>query len=142
MIQWIRSLIFFILLMLIAVIFIPFMIIYSYCVSERRYYPIVRLWCALSLFLLRITTGVKYRVSGIENIVCLRTKEDWKNPSNLEYIRSGLISLKEIMLRNDFLTVALPPIGCGKGGLLREDVYPVIHEIMGDVLFETFIYDV
>lgn len=74
MIRWIRSLIFFILLMLIAVIFIPFMIIYSYCVSERRYYPIVRLWCALSLFLLRITTGVKYRVNGIENIGLIKDR--------------------------------------------------------------------
>lgn len=74
MIQWIRSLIFFISLMLIALIFIPFMIIFSYCVSERRYYPIVRQWCALSLWLLKVTTGVKFRVNGIEKVALLKER--------------------------------------------------------------------
>lgn len=74
MIQWIRSLIFFISLMLIGLIFIPFMIIFSYCVPERRYYPIVKLWCGLALWLLKVITGVKYRVNGLEKIALLKER--------------------------------------------------------------------
>ena len=74
MIQWIRSLIFFISLMLIGLIFIPFMIIFSYFVSERRYYPIVKRWCALSLWLLKVIVGVKFRVNGIEKIALLKER--------------------------------------------------------------------
>ncbi len=74
MIQWIRSLAFFISLILISIIFIPFMILFSYCVSERRYYPIVKQWCSLALFLLRILTGIKYRINGLENIDLLKDR--------------------------------------------------------------------
>lgn len=74
MIQWIRSFIFFISLIMISIIFIPFMIIFSYCVSERRYYPIVRQWCKLSLFLLRVLAGVKYRITGFENIALIQKR--------------------------------------------------------------------
>lgn len=74
MIQWIRSLIFFIALIMIGIIFIPFMILLSYCITERQYYPIVKLWCSLALFLLRVIAGVKYRVHGIENIARLKER--------------------------------------------------------------------
>lgn len=74
MIQWIRSLIFFLSLMLIGLIFIPFMIIFSYCVSERGYYPIVKKWCSLALWLLKVITGVKFRVNGIERIALLKER--------------------------------------------------------------------
>lgn len=74
MIQWIRSLLYFIALMIIGLIFIPFMIIFSYCVSERRYYPMVRAWCWLALFLLKIIAGVKYKINGLENIQLLKDR--------------------------------------------------------------------
>lgn len=74
MIQWIRSLVFFLSLIVIGIIFIPFMIMFSYCVSERRYYPIVQKWCALSLWLLKVIAGVKFRVHGIEKIALLEER--------------------------------------------------------------------
>ncbi|KZX36932.1 1-acyl-sn-glycerol-3-phosphate acyltransferase [Wohlfahrtiimonas chitiniclastica] len=74
MIQWIRSLLYFITLILIAVIFIPFMILVSYFMPERQYYPLIRAWCGLALTLLRIIAGVKYKVNGLENIALLKDR--------------------------------------------------------------------
>lgn len=78
---------------------------------------------------------------GEKKIVCLRTKEDWKHSSTEEYIRTGLMALKEIMETEGFLSVALPPIGCGKGGLERTVVYPMIEALMPDDNYQTFVYD-
>lgn len=74
MIQWIRSALFFLSMIVISIIFIPFMIIFSYCVSERAYYPIVKKWSGLALFLLRVITGVKYRIHGLEKIQLLKDR--------------------------------------------------------------------
>lgn len=67
-----------------------------------------------------------------ESIVNLATKDDWRKPSQLEWIESGLASLstRSVLLaalfRNPY-TVALPALGCGHGGLKWEQVKPMIE---------------
>lgn len=78
---------------------------------------------------------------GQKKIVCLRTKEHWKHPSNEEYIRSGLLALKEIMDKHGYLSVAIPPIGCGKGGLDRQLVYGIIEEVYKDTDYFSYVYN-
>lgn len=74
MIQWIRSLLFFIALNVVGIIFIPFMILISFFISERHYYLVVRQWCKLIMFLLRIIVGVRYKITGIENLAKLKNR--------------------------------------------------------------------
>lgn len=62
------------------------------------------------------------------------TKNDWKNHSSLKLIEQSCKEL--IKLVNDpwyqITEVALPRPGCGNGGLLWEDVKPILEEYLDD----------
>lgn len=60
-----------------------------------------------------------YTFNGVEGmIINFATKDHWKNPSNFEWIRSGVSQLIEVFYRvPKGTTVALPALGCTNGGL-------------------------
>lgn len=60
-------------------------------------------------------------------IINFPTKRNWRENSRLEYIESGLKSLIEEMRRLGISSVAVPPLGCGLGGLKWVDVRPMIE---------------
>ncbi|PSU68342.1 hypothetical protein C9J20_05195 [Photobacterium phosphoreum] len=62
---------------------------------------------------------------GIE-IINFPTKNHWRNPSEYEYIEDGLIWLSNYLKNKDGLTITLPALGCGHGGLDWERVKPLI----------------
>lgn len=62
---------------------------------------------------------------GIE-IINFPTKDHWRNPSEYEYVESGLIWLSEYLKDRESLTVTLPALGCGHGGLDWEKVKRLI----------------
>ncbi len=64
--------------------------------------------------------------SGIK-ILCFPSKRNWKNPSALEDIEQGLIDIKERYQSLGITSLAMPLIGCGKGGLDPWDVIPLIE---------------
>lgn len=45
------------------------------------------------------------------------TKKHWRGSSKLEFIESGLAALIEEIRSYEIRSVALPPLGCGYGGL-------------------------
>ncbi len=45
------------------------------------------------------------------------TKKHWRNPSKLEWVREGLKDLVAVLRKHDIHSIALPPLGCGNGGL-------------------------
>lgn len=55
-------------------------------------------------------------------IVNFPTKADWKEKSKLRYIEEGLDSLIKITKEKRIKSIALPPLGCGNGGLDWHDV--------------------
>lgn len=59
-------------------------------------------------------------------IINFPTKEHWRSPSNLADIESGLDDLVTVLRKFDIQSVAVPPLGCGNGGLEWRDVYPLI----------------
>jgi len=61
-------------------------------------------------------------------IINFPTKIHWKQDSKIEYIREGLPSLIEVIKTNDIKSIALPPLGCGMGGLNWIEVLPLIHQ--------------
>ena len=65
-------------------------------------------------------------------IVNFPTKTTWKQPSKLQYIEMGLERLQAAMkFQNSYRRIeslAFPLLGCGLGGLKREDVQPLIEE--------------
>lgn len=50
-------------------------------------------------------------------IIHFPTKRHWRQPSQLEWVREGLKDLVRIVREKGIRSLALPPLGCGSGGL-------------------------
>jgi O-acetyl-ADP-ribose deacetylase (regulator of RNase III) len=66
-------------------------------------------------------------------IISFPTKKHWKSNSRLEDVDAGLASLRELLLREGITKVAVPPLGCGNGGLSWTDVRPLIESRLSDL---------
>jgi O-acetyl-ADP-ribose deacetylase (regulator of RNase III) len=60
-------------------------------------------------------------------IINFPTKKHWREASELEFIREGLIDLIAEVRRLKIGSIAIPPLGCGNGGLEWRDVRPLIE---------------
>jgi O-acetyl-ADP-ribose deacetylase (regulator of RNase III) len=54
---------------------------------------------------------------GPKWIIHFPTKKHWRQPSQLQWVREGLGDLVGAIRRHGIRSVALPPLGCGSGGL-------------------------
>lgn len=63
-------------------------------------------------------------------IINFPTKGHWKAKSRLSDIKEGLEDLKRIILELDIQSIAVPPLGCGNGGLAWNEVEPVIRSAL------------
>lgn len=61
-------------------------------------------------------------------IICLATKEDWRDNSKIEYVSAGLDDLVEQIKTLGIRSIAIPKLGCGLGGLDWNEVRPIIIE--------------
>jgi O-acetyl-ADP-ribose deacetylase (regulator of RNase III) len=60
-------------------------------------------------------------------IINFPTKQHWKGKSKLEFIRDGLVDLVRQIERLNIQSIAIPPLGCGNGGLDWTVVRPIIE---------------
>lgn len=60
-------------------------------------------------------------------IVNFPTKRHWRDHSRIEDIRTGLAALIADVRRLDIRSIAVPPLGCGLGGLHWQEVKPLIE---------------
>jgi len=65
-------------------------------------------------------------------IVNFPTKRHWRQRSRLEDIRSGLATLVTEIRERKIHSIAVPPLGCGSGGLEWDEVFPMIALALGD----------
>lgn len=66
-------------------------------------------------------------------IINFPTKRHWKGKSRIEDIKSGLADLISVIQQQQIRSVAIPPLGCGLGGLNWEKVRPLIIEAFQSV---------
>ena len=59
-------------------------------------------------------------LTGPRWIINFPTKKHWRHPSKMQWIREGLKDLIRILKENNIHSIALPPLGCGNGGLQWE----------------------
>ena len=73
------------------------------------------------------------RLENPRYIINFPTKRHWKGKSKIEDIKSGLVDLVAFLRREQIQSVAIPPLGCGNGGLNWSDVRPLIVEALAAV---------
>lgn len=74
-------------------------------------------------------------------IINFPTKKHWKGNSKIEFIQDGLKDLVQQVRRLQIKSIAMPPLGCGNGGLDWAEVKPLIikaFEQMPDVEVRLF----
>lgn len=59
-------------------------------------------------------------------IINFPTKQHWREKSKLEYISAGLEDLIRVVREHHITSIAIPPLGCGHGGLDWHIVRPMI----------------
>ena len=59
---------------------------------------------------------------GDNRWIMFPTKEHWKHPSRIEWIKSGLSDLRQNVNELGLQSLAVPALGCGLGGLKWEHV--------------------
>jgi len=64
-------------------------------------------------------------------LVNFPTKGQWSDRSSLDGIRDGLADLRRVILDRGITSIAVPPLGCGNGGLDWRDVRPLIEGALG-----------
>lgn len=79
------------------------------------------------MFVTRVDDGSPYKF-----IINFPTKFHWENGSKLEYIQEGMSSLIETIDLLEIQSISIPPLGCGKGGLMWSIVKPVIVSYLED----------
>jgi hypothetical protein len=99
----------------------------------------------------RIKTGIPYILQNYDRYynlyrgtaVLFPTKNDWRNPSQLNWIREGLIRLatepSHTQWRKQTRNIHIPKLGCGLGGLDWADVRKIIEQF-ADCMPEHEIY--
>ena len=66
-------------------------------------------------------------------IINFPTKTDWRVKTQLGWIRDGMRDLVRTIQENDIRSIAVPPLGCGNGGLDWTDVKPVIVNALAEI---------
>lgn len=74
-------------------------------------------------------------------IINFPTKDHWRGSSRIEFISDGLVDLVAQVKHLGIRSIAVPPLGCGNGGLNWADVRPLIaaaFEALPDVEVRLF----
>lgn len=66
-------------------------------------------------------------------IINFPTKDHWRSGSRLEFIRDGLNDLVAQIKQHQINSIAIPPLGCGNGGLDWHEVKPLIEQAFADL---------
>lgn len=66
-------------------------------------------------------------LEGPRWIINFPTKRHWRHPTRIEWVDEGLKDLRRVIADKAIRSIAIPPLGCGNGGLDWRDVRPLIE---------------
>ncbi len=66
-------------------------------------------------------------------IINFPTKNKWRENSKLEYIENGMEALVELLPKLAVKKIAIPPLGCGNGGLDWTEVKKIVENKISDI---------
>lgn len=70
---------------------------------------------------------------GPRFIINFPTKQHWRSRSRVSDIEAGLLDLVSVVRRHDIRSIAIPPLGCGHGGLAWHQVRPLIERAFAEL---------
>lgn len=73
-------------------------------------------------------------------IMMFPTKENWRNPSKIDYIEEGLKKFVNTYTDKSITSIAFPKLGCGNGELSWDDVKPVMERYLKPLPITIYIY--
>lgn len=73
------------------------------------------------------------QLNGARFVINFPTKGHWKAASQLSDIITGLSDLVRVVEEQHIPSIALPPLGCGNGGLSWHEVEPEIRKAFSDL---------
>jgi O-acetyl-ADP-ribose deacetylase (regulator of RNase III) len=76
-----------------------------------------------------------------EWIINFPTKDKWQNPSKLDWISDGLDDLKRHVTIKRIESLAIPALGCGKGGLPFDIVQSLIVERLEELTTQIILFE-
>jgi len=71
-------------------------------------------------------------MNGPRYVINFPTKQHWKGNSKIEYVETGLQALKSEIEKLGIKSIAIPPLGCGLGGLSWGEVRKCIVDSLGE----------
>lgn len=73
-------------------------------------------------------------------ILLFPTKENWRNPSRLDYIEIGLKKFIKTYTEKNISSIAFPKLGCGNGELDWNAVQPLMEQYLKKLPIDVYIY--
>lgn len=70
---------------------------------------------------------------GPKWIINFPSKTHWRARTKIEWIEEGLEDLVRVIKEKNIHSIAVPPLGCGNGGLNWADVQPLIVDALRDI---------
>ncbi|HEX4080656.1 MAG TPA: macro domain-containing protein [Rhizomicrobium sp.] len=89
---------------------------------------------------LRLGEPYLYRDASGTGIINFPTKDHWRSPSRLADIERGLDYLVAHIGDWGIASIAMPPLGCGNGGLEWSEVGPLIHRKLHGLPIDVEVY--
>ena len=75
-------------------------------------------------------------------IINFPTKKHWRHPTKIEWVHEGLRDLQRVIVDKGIRSIAIPPLGCGNGGLDWERVRPIIESMLSGLAgVEVVVYE-
>lgn len=72
-----------------------------------------------------------HELTGPRWIIHFPTKKHWRHPSQLAWVHEGLQDLARVVAEKNIRSIAVPPLGCGQGGLDWPQVRSEIESSLG-----------
>jgi O-acetyl-ADP-ribose deacetylase (regulator of RNase III) len=80
-------------------------------------------------------------LDGEKIIINFPTKTEWYRKSQYSFIEEGLQDLVRVIASYEIHSIAIPPLGCGNGGLQWNRVKTMMEKYLADVAADVFIYE-
>jgi O-acetyl-ADP-ribose deacetylase (regulator of RNase III) len=80
-------------------------------------------------------------LDGERIIINFPTKTEWYRKSQYRFIEEGLQDLVNVIDSYHIRSIALPPLGCGNGGLQWNKVKAMMEQYLGNVAADVLIYE-